>query len=353
MRWLGSKGGNENILRHGAFPPVFLKIEKDYYMQKWLDEKLRTAIYNPREKSQVQKTHILYMLARTQQMFSYTGLPDTIPARIVELYLQMNGHLCFAKHNNDLYVYTGGLGGEPDVYYQPTLYTIANPAQQWSKNLVIGEECIVMRNDSLYLGLLPMYSRYAYHLTENELSLLVADINSRIIGLISAGDDRTLASAKQYISDIEQGKLGIIGENAFLDGVKAQPYSTNGSRGLLQDLTEYEQYLKASWYNEIGLDANYNMKRERLSQSEVELNGDALLPLVDDMLSCRKEALEQVNAMFGTNINVSYSSAWEDNQQQVDIVTELLKDKVETGGIDDAPEGEVNATDEATTVPTA
>lgn len=320
-------------------------------MQKWLDEKLRTAIYNPREKSQVQKTHILYMLARTQQMFRYDGLPDTIPARILELFLQMNGHVCFAEHDGKLYVYTGGLGGEPDVYYQPTLYTVANPAQQFSKNLVIGKDCIVMRNDSLYLGLLPMYSRYAYHMAENELSLLVADINSRIVGLISAGDDRTLASAKQYISDIEQGKLGIIGENAFLDGVKAQPYSATGNRGLLQDLTEYEQYLKASWYNEIGLDANYNMKRERLSQSEVELNGDALLPLVDDMLSCRKEALESVNALFGTNITVNYSSAWEDNQKQVDIVTELLKDEVENGGVDEPPKsGEVNVTDETTTV---
>lgn len=310
-------------------------------MARWIDDHIKKRAYDPRAKDQVQQSHIMYMLARSQQMFRYTGLPETIPARILELYLQANGHLCFAEHSGELYIYTGGLGGEPDVYYQPTLYTVSNPAQGFSKNFVINKDCVVMKNDSMYMGLIPLYSRYAYHLAENELSLLVADINSRIVGLISAGDDRTLASAKKYLSDIESGKLGIIGENAFLDGIKTQPFSAQGARGLLQELIEYEQYLKASWYNDIGLDANFNMKRERLTENEVELNGDSLLPLVDDMLSCRQEALEKVNEMFGTNITVDYASAWEDNQIQTDIITEMLKDKVTEGDIDTPDSGEV------------
>lgn len=318
-------------------------------MQKWLDDKLRTIVYNPRDKSEVQKQHVMYMLNRTQSMFTYTGLPDTIPQRILELFLQINGHLCFYKYNDKLYIYTGGLGGEPDVYYQPTLYTVSNPAQNWSKNLVINKDCVLMRNDSLMLGMLPLYHRYAYHLTENELSLLVSDINSRVIGLISAGDDRTLSSARQYLSDIESGKLGVIGENTFLDGVKAQPYAGTSGRGLMSDLIQYEQYLKASWYNEIGLDANYNMKRERMTASEAELNGDSLLPLIDDMIRCRREALDRVNEMYGTEIIVDYASAWEDNQQQVDIVTDLLQQEMETETETPAPytdHGEVNATRE-------
>ena len=290
------------------------------------------------------------MLLRTQQMFKYSGLPDTIPQRILELFLQINGHVCFAQHNDNLYVYTGGMGGPPDVYYQPTLYTVANPAQDFSKNFRINEDCILMRNDSMNIGLLPLFSRYAYNLAENELSLLVADINLRIVGLISAGDDRTLASAKKYISDIEEGKLGVIAENTFLDGIKSQPYNSTGSRGSIHDLIEYEQYLKASWYNEIGLDANYNMKRERLSASESEMNGDSLLPLVDDMLNCRKEALEKVNDMFGTDITVDLNSSWEDNAQQVDIVTELLKDEVVDDNIDAPNQGEVNTAHETTII---
>lgn len=297
---------------------------------KWLDEKIRTSIYNPRDKARVQETHVRYMLARTQRMFRYTGLPDTIPERMVELYLQTNGHLCFAEWNNDLYVYIGGLGGEPDVYYRPTLYTVANPAQKWSRSLVIDSDCVVMSNDSLYLGLLPLFHRYAYNLAENEVSLLVADINSRIVSLISGGDDRTLASARQFLADIETGKLGVIAENAFLDGIRAQPFSSTGSMRELQELIEYEQYLKASWYNELGLDSNYNMKRERLSTAESDMNQDCLLPLADDMLHCREVALEKVNALFGTSISVTLDSAWEDNAQQREIVTDMLLEGLES-----------------------
>lgn len=307
---------------------------------KWLDEKVRTKFYNPKEKSEVQEMHVRYMLSRTQSMFRYTNLPSTIPQRMLELYLQANGHCCIALWEGEPYAYTGGLGGEPDAYYRPTLYTVANPAQGWSKSLRIGEECVVIPNDSMYLGLLPLFHRYAYHLAENELSMLLSDVNSRMVGLISAGDDRTLSSARQYLSDIESGKLGIIGENAFLEGVKVQPLAGSSGRGLLQDLIEYEQYLKASWYNEIGLDSNWNMKRERLATSESDMNQDSLLPLVDDMLRCRQAAMDEVNTLFGTDIQVSLYSAWEDNQIQTEIVTEMMQQDLE-GHDTDIERGEV------------
>lgn len=289
-------------------------------MKKWQELYKREKFYNPRDKAKVQEMHVQYMLNRSQQMFKYRGLPDTIPARMLELYLQTSGYCAIAEYEGKLYAYIGGQGGEPDEYYRPTLFTVANPYQGFSKNLKIGSECILIRNDSLELGMLPLYHRYAYHLTENELSLLVSDINSRITSLISASDDRTKESALQYLGDIESGKLGVIGETAFLEGLRTQPYSGQSGRGVLTDLIEYEQYLKASWYNEIGLDANFNMKRESINTTEAKMNSDALLPLIDDMITCRREAMEQVNALFGTSITVDYTSAWEDNQEQIDMM---------------------------------
>lgn len=301
-------------------------------MKKWSDL-IRERIYNPRDKSRVQETHVRYMLARTQRMFRYEGLPDTIPQRMLELYLQTWGYCAIGEYQGSLYAYTGGLGGVPDEYYRPTIFTVANPYQNLTANWEIGKDCILVRSDSLEMGMLPLYNRYAYHLTENELSMLVSDINSRIVGLISASDDRTMESAKAYLGDIESGKLGIIGENAFLEGVRSQPYAGQSGRGMITDLIEYEQYLKASWYNEIGLDSNYNMKRESITASESNMNSDALLPLIDDMLECRRVAMNEVNDLFGTNITVTYASAWEDNQQQIDIVTNELETEVKGGEV--------------------
>lgn len=286
--------------------------------------------YDFADKTACISQHIAYMLNRTQSMFRWHGLPDTIPERSLELFLQTNGNVCFYKYNGELYVFTGGMGGEPDVYYMPTIYTIANPALKLSKSLEIGYECVVMPNDSLYLGLIPMFARYASGMTENELSMKIAIINSRIIDLISAPDDRTRASAEKFLSDIADGKPGVIAENAFLDGIRAQPYGTTANSNALTNLIEMEQYFKASWFNELGLNANYNMKRESLNTTESQMNNDALLPLVDDMLKCRKYAVEKVNEMFGTEISVSLASSWEDNEQEIELEHAHLSGQPET-----------------------
>ena len=47
--------------------------------------------YDFRAKRINRDSLIAYMLARTQSMFEYDGLPDTIPPRMLELYLQSNG----------------------------------------------------------------------------------------------------------------------------------------------------------------------------------------------------------------------------------------------------------------------
>lgn len=282
-------------------------------------------------KSSCINQHITYMLIRTQSMFKWEGLPDTIPERSLELFLQTNGNVCFYKHGGDLYVFTGGMGGEPDPYYMPTIYAIANPALKLSMNLKIDSECVVMPNDSLYLGLMPMFSRYASGMTENELSMSIAIINSRVVDLISAPDDRTRASAEKFLADVADGKLGVIAENAFLDGIRAQPYGTTANSNTLTNLIETEQYLKASWFNDLGLNANYNMKRESLSTTESQMNNDALLPLVDDMLKCREQAAQKVNEMFGTNISVSLASSWEDNEEEIELAHEQASGQPETG----------------------
>lgn len=291
--------------------------------------------YDFSDKSACINQHISYMLNRTHSMFKYEGLPETIPARSLELYLQTNGNVCFYEYNDRLYVFTGGLGGEPDPYYMPTIYTIANPSLKLSVNAKIGVDCVVVPNDSLYIGLLPLFSRYASGITETELSIRIALINSRIIDIISAPDDRTRASAEKYLEDIISGKLGVIAENAFLDGVRAQPYGTTGNSNILTNLIELEQYFKASWFNELGLNANYNMKRESINSGESQLNNDALLPLVDDMLSCRERGIKQVNEMFGTNISVSLSSAWEMKEQELKNISGQPENK---GGVENGNE---------------
>ena len=266
-------------------------------------------------KEQIGTAQILYMLSRTQSMFDYEGLPETIPARNLEIMLQLNGNVFFTDKPGDYYVFTGGLGGEPDVYYEPTIYTVANPALKYSANLKIGEDGILIRSDSYGVGLLPMMQKYAALLVENDFTMRIADINSRISFLLSAADDRTEKSARTFLERIVNGDMGVISDSAFLESLKVNPAGNENSTRMT-DLIEYQQYLKAAWFNDLGINANYNMKRESISPDEAQLNDDALLPLIDDMLEQRELALKKINEKYGLNISVKLDSSWMNEQEK-------------------------------------
>lgn len=271
--------------------------------------KLKIEPYNFKDKPLAIGQYVYYMLNRTQGVFKWNGLPQTIPQRYIELYCQCHGFAGIAKYKDDLYVFFGGLGGEPDEYYEPTIFTVSNPGlDNFSANLKIDEECVIIKNDTLYMGLLPLFRKYATLLSENDLTIKICDINSRLASVISAQDDRTQKSAEKMLNDLEKGDLGIVGDSAFLEGVKAQPYGGNSQQ--LSNLIELNQYLQGRWLNEIGLQANWNGKREAVGTQELEANDDALTPLISEMLRCRQEACEKINKLFGTNISVELNGPW-------------------------------------------
>lgn len=296
--------------------------KNDSRLYSYYFDRFGLKLYDFNDKERAMRNYVVYMLNRTQRLFEYQGLPDTIPQRMLEFMLQINGFACFAKHNGKLYAFWGGLGGEPDEYYRPTKCVVSNPALKFSDTFEIDKDCVIVRNDSALYGLVPLFTRYATALVENDISFRMASINTRVEFLLSAPDDRTKEAGKMFLQDVENGKLGVIGENAFLDGIKAQ--EVGRSMRTFTDLIEYQQYLKASWFNEIGLNANYNMKREKLSTTESQMNNDALLPLVEDMLESRRQCIEKVNAMFGTEISVDFASSWEKLVEEIEAESNQL-----------------------------
>ena len=269
-----------------------------------------TFNYDYKEKARNVDNLIKYMLNRSNIMFQYHNLPKSIPSKEIELLLQTNGFGVFIEVEGEYYIVNGGLGGEPDVYNRPTEAVISIPALKLNKTYKINEDCIVISNDSMNLGLIPMYAKYCTWMNENEMTMLLATVNKRIQHLLSANDDNTIESAKNFLKKVFDGEIGVIGESKLFESLKVNTTSAT-SQVSMKDLFEYEQYLKASMYNEIGLSANFNMKRERLSSSEVEANTDNLYPLVDDMLKSRREGLEKVNEMFGLDIQVEFNSSWD------------------------------------------
>lgn len=335
-----------------------------------------------KDKKASSRAYYRYLLSRLLRMFQYKNLPDTIPHEILDRYLMEFGIACITKVNDKLYVFSGNLGGTQDVYYRPTEFIIANPhivtpdGQEFTANVKvfnnIGQPIttlpsedpslvdqpqpdtvgVLMRNDLDWVGLHPLIARYAYLMSENTLTLRTADVMLRVLALITAKTDSEKASALEYLKSIEKGELGVIGESAFHEGINLQsPPSNNGS--YLTQFIEYQQYLKGSFFNEIGLSANYNMKREAIGTGESTLDTDAILPLCDNMLLSRREDLEKVNQLYNTDISVEFSSSWLENRIQILNQLKQLGQPMPTpftngfGGGEEQNNQDVNAEDKA------
>lgn len=277
-------------------------------------------LYDFKDKDKALFNLISEMFKITLNMFKWDGLPSTIPARELELLLQMRGSCIIAQHNSNLYALGGNLGGECDAYYIPKYYIVANPWLKLSKTFERDVDCIFGTNDSMWTGLVPMMERYGTLSLETDLSIYVANIMERLHTLIRCSDDSEKVAMETLLKRLSDGELAsaIVSESwATVDGLNALPFADNGRNSLTQ-LIELRQYTKAGWFNEIGLQANYNMKREAINSTEGQLNEDGLVPLVADMLKCRSDFASRVNDMFGTDISVELDGAWKAREAETD-----------------------------------
>ena len=202
-------------------------------------------------------------------------------------------------------------GQELSPYNEPTYVNINIPAFNLSQRLEIGTQCVVIYNDDMKTGLLDTISKHGTLMVENEITMLLSTYNARIQTLISAGTDQTINDAQKYLSQIINGNLGVIGENAFFNDLKTHNAQSAAKQDITQ-LIQLQQFYKSDLYNELGLSSLNNMKKERMNIDEVNANNDNIYPYVDGMLRNRLEGLTMVNKLFNGNIKVDFSSTWKD-----------------------------------------
>ena len=260
-------------------------------------------------------------LIRTQKMFNYNNLPKTIPKEQLELLLQRNGYAVITKVNGELYAFYGGLGGEPNEYYLPTIATVANPALKFSKSMVIDKECVLIKNDVMFMGLMPLIQSTSYLLAQADISFKYALINGRMKAIVTAPNDEVKAALDEMFKQIEMGSsLKVVVDDDLMNELKVSPYGSNDN-GI--DIIELKQYIIGSFYQKLGIQSNFNMKREALNSAESALNDDILYPLIDEMLEERQKGIEKINELYGTNISVELSSVWKQLREQEEQATSV------------------------------
>ena len=95
------------------------------------------------------------------------------------------------------------------------------------------------------------------------------------------------------------------------------------------------------------------MKREAISEAESAQNDDTLIPLIDNMLRCRQDGIEEVNKLYGTNISVELDSVWNVTKELHEMSVDLMESEIESMNNEsnqlDEEEGDEDVLEEGTT----
>lgn len=300
----------------------------------------RNLDYNILNKDLVFRNYVSMFLNRTQQIFKYEGLPDTLPKQHLERLLQEIGCCIVIQTEDGVMAFYGYPGGLPNVYNEGSSAIVASHIQKYNGTFEIDEpfsvnipeakgKCVIIRNDFNMVGLLPIVEKYAILLTDLDITLRNKIVWMRTPFIPVADDDKTKKSAELFIKKIEDGELNVISSSKFSDGLKVHNPPSNSSS--IKELIELKENLKASFYQELGINMNSNQKREYVSDSEINIGDPSVLPLIDEMLEQRQKGIEKINQLFGTNITVSLSSAWEVQHEVIESEVDDEPEEPEEG----------------------
>ena len=263
------------------------------------------------------------VLNKTLTMFLYTNLPDTLPIEELEKILQLSGVGFVTMIDEQLVILKGDYNyDEVDIYNRPFKINCYLPNKKQYKMFNISDG-VIIKNDYLERGLLPIFRKWGYLINESELTLIIANRYKRMVKTFIANDDPTAESVRNYLTKVDNGESSVIASNILWDSIKIDSETNTNT---LHELIEYDNYIKSELYKEIGLYSNDNMKKERLITSEVENGMNSIYPLVDNMLNCRKQAIDEINKKFNTVISVEFTSSWE---YRLNLGENLTEEEVE------------------------
>lgn len=301
-------------------------------------------VYDLVDKERNYQLFVADTLNRLIYMFKWNNLPETLAPHGFELERQLltHGHVGVFKKGDEIHGLWGNFAGKPNEFYDASQYIITNPILEVSKTFTIDKDIVVMRNDSLAQGVLPIVGRASKFMVESDITMTMNLVNARAQWLLSADDDATKQGCDQFIKNLIDGKLSSIASDDFNEGLKVSPMATSASAGTLTDLIEAQNYYFAKMWNNLGLDSNFNLKREAIGQTEVEMNTPTLRTLVDDMLRQRQEAADRINEMFGLDISVELDGPWARSKEIEEIELDNLENPDEVTEDNTQEEEETN-----------
>lgn len=236
-------------------------------------------------------------------MFDWTGLPDTIDPRFLELTLFKYGQAVFFEDEVMGYLaLTNAVQGGFDVYGYPVASRAYSPYNNYQKNLTLDDSVIIYNN---YLRTpssldVEVFAKRLYNLDR------VIDVNAnaqKTPVLIKCAETQRLTMKNLY-KEFDGNSPVIFGDNGLNDA-NFTVLSTEAPY-----VADRIYQLKTQIWNEaltyLGI-SNINVqKKERLITDEVSRNMGGVIASRYSRLNARQNACEKINKMFGLNVWCEY-----------------------------------------------
>jgi hypothetical protein len=237
-------------------------------------------------------------------MFEWKNLPDTVDWRFLEYTLYYDGKaLWFYEDGLKDYVITKcAMSGKMNFYRIPNNRR-AYADNGYQKNLT-EKDSVVIFNNMLRLPSYPAMTFYARKLWEIDR---VIDVNikaQKTPVLILANEDERLTMKNVYQQ--------YDGNQPFIFGSKNMGLKDNISvlktdaPYLADKLMEQKNQIWNEAMTYLGISNVSYQKKERLISDEVTRSMGGTIASRQSRLEMRKEACDQINRMFGTNIDVDF-----------------------------------------------
>ena len=262
-----------------------------------------------RTKTQAQhnndKTY-LYYYERLQElaisMFEWTGLPESVDPRFLELSLFKYGMSVFFNDEELGYLALDVMiGGDLDHYRVPKIRT-AYASNGYNKTLDDTNSVIIFNNYLRTNSQLPV-QMFAERLANIERTVDVNVMAQKTPTMIQCSENQRLVMKnlyKQY-----QGNEPFIFGDKSLDMGSIKVLKTDAPL-VFNELTQLKREIFNEALTYLGI-SNVNItKKERLLSDEVTRNMGSIEAQKYTRLNARKEACEKINEMFGLDVNVEY-----------------------------------------------
>lgn len=246
-----------------------------------------------------------YLCELAMSVFKWTGLPESVDPRYLELSLLEFGYVLFVKDSTMGYLVTRvALGGKINHYLQPTSYTTMDPGYQ-GKTFKLGDnDNEIIWNNYLQTPTFPTLMLYARDLTElNEI--IKVNQNAQKTPVIIKANDWNRDTWTQIFNRVDGNAPTLITSDK-LDMSDMQALNTQAPY-----VVDKLQVQKDNKWNEImtflGINnANMN-KKERMNSKETESNNSQVNMGLFNMLKARQLACEHINKTF-PELNVKVES---------------------------------------------